>query len=134
MEKKINSVEELNSLIHLKEFKENTWNLSMPFFDNKENKHYSKIINKNKNACGCNTGGYFLVTSVLICIFLSKYKISIFDTQIIQQIIISIIVIFISSLIGKVIGILYSKQRFNTVLRSINKIAKQRTNYFIRHF
>ena len=134
MEKLINNIEELNNHIHSNEYESyNNLRLNLQHLNDDENYRYGEMIRKNKNECGCDTGGYFLIGSVLICLILSIYKIAIFDTSIIRQLTMSVIMTFVCSLIGKFIGIWYSRIKIIRTLNLINSLTQQRINENVAH-
>lgn len=99
--------------------------LQLDFFDHETNKHYASLINKYRNACGCNTGTVFMVVSGFIMVLVFVFNYGNVQDSLIKNSLYGLGFIVVCSLVGKLVGLAVARYKFKRVIRQIKRLYRR---------
>lgn len=127
MQMKIETPEEFNDFLENPEHHSDTIILNLAIFDDRRNRYYSRIINKNKNACGCETGTVFMLIAIIMGISWLIIDFTGFTTRFFYNMLFCILFVGLFSMLGKLTGLLIAKRILKVTLKEIKQnITKHR--------
>lgn len=119
MNHNISTIEELSRLIASPKTADEQISLNLPFLDPAANRRYSEKLETYRHECGCGAGGRFLGLSAVTCAVLGVFRISVFATDRWKQLAIAAVIVFVSAMIGKAVGLIHAKLKLYMTLRAI---------------
>ncbi len=114
---KITDRESLNMLLTKRKNRYRKFKLDVDNMDETKAKNFENDLNKFHASCGCATGKYFLITTIVLCavyIFITKLPIN--NWKIIMQV---GTVFLIVAFIGKLTGKLTDARKFKKTIKNI---------------
>lgn len=120
----VKNTEMLDELLQKKKYHISNIVIDLPELTIEENQFYSKRINKYYFACGCDTGTYFMVGAFLLSLMLFFFNLILVEMGLFKWIIYSLILILLSAIVGKLVGLTFSKIKlYKTIKLLKNKIS-----------
>jgi len=127
---KIETLDQLEQFTKNKKLFDKNIILNFETIDDQRNVYYAKLINENKNACGCETGTAFMIISILITFFLIISNYQVFKTHYFLNVVYGFILVFVFSMLGKLIGLGVAKYRLKKALKEIKNIVQNDSVYY----
>jgi len=95
--------------------------LNLDSLSKEENENWTKILDKDFQPCGCDTGYYFVLTSLIIStlyLIINYSKILNESLKIFGNI---LFFVFVMGFMGKIIGIIFSKYRLRNNIENLKR-------------
>ena len=89
-----------------------SFELNLPGQSDEDNKQWTKILMKDYNPCGCTMGGKFVLSSLAISTIYLVFQFQNLFTEPLKIFGQIILFVFVMGLVGKLLGILFSKLKF----------------------
>ncbi|CAN5253039.1 hypothetical protein BH09BAC6_BH09BAC6_21680 [soil metagenome] len=112
MEIEIDNIEALNLLLEQRKIQRFTFNF--PWLSDTENEHWQRLLSKYYYACGCETGTFFLLSSIIAVAvyFTLKQTADSYYPITLGKVLWALLFICTTSGIGKAAGLAFAKYRF----------------------
>lgn len=129
--KEISSINQLHTVVYRDVFvslvsKIPDYKLALPSESEDKNNQISNLLNRYKNECGCFIGGLSMGISVIVITSYFVMSEATFLDLDLSAMIVVVGIVFASSIIGKVVGLVWAKvQMFRTVRRIVFSVDNE---------
>ena len=119
---KIDSIEDFQMFLNCKKKFASNIVLNLKIIESSKNEYYSKIINENRNACGCETGSVFMSISIVVGIIWFNVFFGGLNKYFAVNFLYFLVFVLVFSIIGKLIGLIIAKIKLEIILKEIEAI------------
>ena len=95
--------------------------LEVPSFTKEQNEAWASLIQKEYNECGCNTGSYFIMVSILFALVFFLFNMTVVVNNIGHYLVLLLVLVVGMGGIGKLAGILTANKKLNILINSLKK-------------
>jgi uncharacterized integral membrane protein len=117
----VKNIDMLNELLESKKYNISNIAIDLPELTIEKNRLYSKKINKYYFACGCDTGTYFMAGAFLLVLSLFFFNLYFVEMELFKWITYSIIFVILSAIVGKLVGLFFSKIKLRKTIMRLKK-------------